>query len=167
MQITKLVPSIIFIEGDRDDPKTAVRQGIEGAHYGTDHVQQKHERVHADCTPVPDNPAYNETLVGVPGNPKQPWIEPRWGRIGPNGEEILNWNSTHEADHWSLESWEKKGPSDTSGPGLTPVFYMENQLGPGQTKCFVYYVLKAEHNDGLALDGSDREACPRAYWMAD
>lgn len=157
MQITALKAGILFIEGDRDD-KDAERHGIAGQRYGADHVQQKHERVHLDCTPTPDDRDHNETLVMADGH--SPAMQPRWGRV-VNGKEILNWNSHDEDDHWELQSYEKKNASDTSGPGLTPVLFLENQFGPGQTKCFAYFILPGEFNGGLTVESD------RVYWQAD
>lgn len=157
MQLTSLRASILFGEQDRKGGSS----GPEWNPNDPNQVQMKTWRVHFDCTPTPDDPAYNETLVGSDGNPKKPRIEPRWGRVDANGKEVLNWNSSGEPDHFGLESWEKKGPDDTSGPGLTPVLLLNEQFGSGTVKCFLYFVLRAEYNDGLALESN------RVYWRAD
>lgn len=150
--LTALKASILFGERDR-------KGGNSGPQYdAVNETQGKGDRVHFDCTPTPDVPAFNETLVQANG--VTPLIEPRWGRVGPDGVEILDWNSHDEPDHFGLESWEKR-PGDTSGPGLTPVLLLNNQFGPGRTRCFLYFVLAARDNDGVGLESN------RVYWMAD
>lgn len=157
--LTKLQSGIIFGERANTGGAGRFNPATEASGVG--------DRIHFDCTPTPDNPDELEQMVGADGNPKKPWVEPRWGTCNEDGSnEKLMWNSKDLPDAFELQSWEKKNESDTSAPGFTPVLQQEVEIGPGRHKCFMYFVISAEHNNGHAIDGSDRTASPRTYYYA-
>lgn len=159
-QITNLKASVMGMEGDRAG-------GNAGALLGPDVVQEVKMRVHLDVTPTPDDPAFNDTMV-KPGT-KTPLVLWRWGYVDASGKDVRCSHggdgqpdaSADRNDPWSLESYEKKNESDTSGPGLTPVLLLEEPLGSGIFDAFAYAILPASDNGGLEVRSN------RITWKCD
>jgi hypothetical protein len=156
MQITKLTASVMGV-GDAKGPKDTQVVG---------------DRCHLDVSPTPDDPKFNETLVR-PGT-KIPLVLWRWGYVDASGKDVrcshggTNQDGTDQPDAsadrddpWDLQSYEKKGPQDTSGPGLTPVLQLNEPLGPGTFTAWAYAILPAQDNGGLEVRSN------RVTWIAD
>lgn len=162
MQITALKADIIGFEGPRNG-------GNSGQLYGKAHVQQVGDRIHLDCTPTPDskNPADPNLLR--PGQGKSPKVVWRWGRYDAQGNKVYNsrggdgqlFAGQDEADHFSLQSYERKNDNDTSGAGLTPVLLQEENFAPGTVKCFAFACIEAAQNEGLDVVSNE------VVWLAD
>lgn len=141
--------------------------GNAGPTYGPDQTQQVEHRRHLNCTLTPDShdPADPNLLRGQGRAPKVTW---RWGRY-VDGKRVFNsrggdgqlYAGQDEPDHWSLESYERKNDSDTSGPGLTPVLLLDAAFGPGTTKCFAFACIEAAQNGGLDVESNE------VTWLAD
>ena len=152
---------------------TALASGVMGVGdaKGPHETQVVGDRCHLDCTPTPDDPKHNETLVMEDGH--SPQVLWRWGYTDAEGKDV---RCSHggpgqpdaEADRddpWELQSYEKKGAKDTSGPGLTPVLQLNEPLGSGVLNAWAYPILWAgpegQYNGGLTVTG------PKCTWKAD
>ena len=160
-QITALKAEDLGGEGPRNG-------GNAGETYGPEGIQQVGHRRHLNVTPTPDskNPA-DPNLVRE-GQGKSPKVTWRWGRY-VDGKRVFNskggdgqlYAEQNESDHWSLESYERKNESDTSGAGLTPVLLLDEAFSPGTTKCFAFACIEAAQNEGLDVESNE------VTWQAD
>jgi len=148
-QITALKAAIIGVEGPRNG-------GNAGANLPPGTPLQVGMRLHLDCTPTPDSGDPADPNLVRKGQGKSPKIVWRWGRI-VDGKHVYNskggdgqlFAKQDEPDHFSLESYERKNESDTSGAGLTPVLLLEEAFGPGQHQGFAFPCVEAAQNEGL------------------
>ena len=150
--------SIIGIEG----PRTGGNNDGGSVAIGT--VLQEGMRLHLNCSLIPDSGDPADPNLLRAGQGKSPKVTWRWGRY-VNGKRVFNskggdgqlYAHQDENDHFSLESYERKNDSDTSGPGLTPVLLLEQVFGPGVSDGFAFPCIEAAQNGGVDLDGSSQE----------
>jgi len=152
---------------------TALQAGVMGVgdDKGPHEIQLVGDRCHLDCTPTPDDRAYNLSLVQEDGH--SPVLLWRWGYEDENGNDVYcskGGDGQPDAqqdrdDPWDLQSYEVKNAKDTGGPGWTPVLELTAPLGPGVKRAWAYPILwageRGQYNGGLTVKG------PRCYWKAD
>lgn len=148
---------------------TALKAGVMGVGdaKGPNDTQLVGDRCHLDCTPTPDDKAYNDSLVMEDGH--SPCLLVRWGYTDHNGKDVRCSHGgpgqpdadADRDDPWDLQSYEVKNANDTGGPGWTPVLELTAPLGPGLYDAWAYFILPAKYNGGLEVRSN------RCTWKAD